>query len=550
MTLAKNEYGTTWWGERWLNALTGIDYENRIPRGLSYANEGKVNSSNLDPEQNMIKARVEGQYDPFYSVKIRLPEFTEDEKKRLLDAIIENPVILARLSARELAPEIDALAEAQGISIFPKEWKDLKAVCSCPDTAVPCKHIAAVIYKFSQVIDANPFVLFELKGLDLVTEPGKRNVNIDQVEESEMPTWIDIISAKDPGYVSCSIEELRRASFKEVPDLTDSIVGLFKPSPAGYIQGNLRDVMKQCMLRAAKLADDQLKDNEDRDLPVYDAAKPIVTFDSWGRVRLNESLCWKTFSLENSGREAVVCPFALWKEKYDGAAYYEMLSGAINQKALEIAPVEIEALYNAWVLAAKIVKSGTLIPQIYEPIDDFFAVRWIPAVMSKEVKDIVASVGRFFKTVDDRIISVARRPENMSAYVLGEMILSMYIGSYITKAFIELNEDYASEDLPLECQSIFLGKLIDLEEGFHARESVKKRLESWIAPIYLRDLKVQPVIILDDKTTSELAGVITSVRLAMGSGENLETAADPEEDFAGTVPEEEAAEPETSPGCP
>ena len=110
MTLAKNEYGTTWWGERWLNALTGIDYENRIPRGFAYANEGKVNSPNLDPDQNMIKARVEGQYDPFYSVKIRLPKFTEEEKTRLLDAIAENPVILARLSARELAPEIDTLA--------------------------------------------------------------------------------------------------------------------------------------------------------------------------------------------------------------------------------------------------------------------------------------------------------------------------------------------------------------------------------------------------------------------------------------------------------
>ena len=53
MTLAKNEYGTTWWGERWLNALTGIDYENRIPRGFAYANEGKVNSPNLDPDQTV-----------------------------------------------------------------------------------------------------------------------------------------------------------------------------------------------------------------------------------------------------------------------------------------------------------------------------------------------------------------------------------------------------------------------------------------------------------------------------------------------------------------
>ena len=42
--MANNEYGTTWWGRRWLNALSGIDYENRIPRGKDYADAGKVRS--------------------------------------------------------------------------------------------------------------------------------------------------------------------------------------------------------------------------------------------------------------------------------------------------------------------------------------------------------------------------------------------------------------------------------------------------------------------------------------------------------------------------
>ena len=36
------EYGTTWWGHKWLDALSGIDFANRIPRGKTYANTGKV----------------------------------------------------------------------------------------------------------------------------------------------------------------------------------------------------------------------------------------------------------------------------------------------------------------------------------------------------------------------------------------------------------------------------------------------------------------------------------------------------------------------------
>ena len=40
--------------------------------------------------------------------------------------------------------------------------------CSCPDWAVPCKHLAAVIYVISREIDANPFLVLKLHGLDLL----------------------------------------------------------------------------------------------------------------------------------------------------------------------------------------------------------------------------------------------------------------------------------------------------------------------------------------------------------------------------------------------
>ena len=56
--MARTEYGTTWWGEQWLNALTHIDYANRIPRGKTYANTGKVKSFRLDFEQHAIRCHT------------------------------------------------------------------------------------------------------------------------------------------------------------------------------------------------------------------------------------------------------------------------------------------------------------------------------------------------------------------------------------------------------------------------------------------------------------------------------------------------------------
>lgn len=52
----------------------------------------------------------------------------------------------------------------------------MEATCSCPDYAVPCKHIAAIIYLFANEIDKNPFLVFELHEMNLlgqIEEAGK-----------------------------------------------------------------------------------------------------------------------------------------------------------------------------------------------------------------------------------------------------------------------------------------------------------------------------------------------------------------------------------------
>ncbi|WP_308282604.1 SWIM zinc finger family protein [Pseudonocardia nigra] len=41
--------------------------------------------------------------------------------------------------------------------------------CSCPDHAVPCKHLAAVFYVLAERFDADPFEILALRGRDRET---------------------------------------------------------------------------------------------------------------------------------------------------------------------------------------------------------------------------------------------------------------------------------------------------------------------------------------------------------------------------------------------
>ena len=112
-----------------------------------------------------------------YTVKIEVPVMPKPQTKVLLDALAQDPLVISKMLNRELDPAVLERAKTLKISIFPARWSDLSMHCSCPDWAVPCKHLAAVIYLISREIDGNPFMVFSLKGCLLYTSSySKKNL--------------------------------------------------------------------------------------------------------------------------------------------------------------------------------------------------------------------------------------------------------------------------------------------------------------------------------------------------------------------------------------
>ena len=252
-------------------------------------------------EKGEVKARVTGHYDPFYGVKITLPPIDKSDVARLVDRLAESPLIVARLAARELSPEIADIAESLGIRIFPTSWKDLEMSCTCPDWAVPCKHIAAAIYKLSEEIDANPFLLFTLRGIDLIAEMESRGVELEKAVEAEMPSWDDLIRGLDErGFVTDLhpdgesdvgwLEDLRKQTFRTFKVDGEKIRNLFAEHPAGYIHGDLRALTGRIVSEAGKLVAHQMRTVIERTIPEYDEARPLIAINTWGQPVVDESL--------------------------------------------------------------------------------------------------------------------------------------------------------------------------------------------------------------------------------------------------------------------
>ena len=163
------QYGTTPWGKWFVDVLGTYGIDARLKRGKTYANTGKVLS--LAIQDRTITAKVRGQSRPFYTVTIVFPTLNKNDK--LFELIEADPLLLSRIQAGELPMELLELLRAQNISLIPKHWGDMQRSCTCPDWGDPCKHMAAVYYILARQIDADPHVLFQLRGVDLAARYGE-----------------------------------------------------------------------------------------------------------------------------------------------------------------------------------------------------------------------------------------------------------------------------------------------------------------------------------------------------------------------------------------
>ncbi|MFD3732899.1 SWIM zinc finger family protein [Streptomyces sp. NPDC058632] len=161
-TRGRRAFAATWWGQAWVTALEESTLDSgRLSRGRTYARQGKVGTTTVAPGQ--VKAAVQGSRPRPYRSSVHLPVLTDAQWDTLLDTVAARAGHLAALLDGEMPAELVDDARQAGVPLLPLPT-ELDPACSCPDWGYPCKHAAALCYAIATTIDADPFVLFALRG--------------------------------------------------------------------------------------------------------------------------------------------------------------------------------------------------------------------------------------------------------------------------------------------------------------------------------------------------------------------------------------------------
>ena len=160
---SRGEICESWWGKSWCKNLEQYaDYASRLDRGKGYVRSGAV--IDLQIADGHVTAKVHGRRKTPYKVEIRIGRLSEENCQRIIDRCTSRIESLETLVKGEFPEELkDIFTEEGGLFPTPRE---ISFNCSCPDWAMMCKHVAAVMYGIGIRFDENPFYFFTLRGID------------------------------------------------------------------------------------------------------------------------------------------------------------------------------------------------------------------------------------------------------------------------------------------------------------------------------------------------------------------------------------------------
>lgn len=154
--LAKHFWGSAWMKQLALCESGGLN----LAPGRTLLRHGCV--LDVATEQGNIRALVSAE--ELYEVHLRLRPL-EDERIALLAESCRGHIdsLVSLLEGKLDAAVLERLCDPEiGLLPEPADWQ---MRCTCPDWSEPCPHAAAAIYAVGCLLDADPALLFTLRGV-------------------------------------------------------------------------------------------------------------------------------------------------------------------------------------------------------------------------------------------------------------------------------------------------------------------------------------------------------------------------------------------------
>ncbi|MEM6345948.1 MAG: SNF2-related protein [Bacteroidota bacterium] len=478
----RKSYGNTWWGKRWLQALNQIDYSNRLPRGKTYANKGAVSEIVIDASG--IHAQVSGRRPYPYYVDISLPPLTAHAKAALMEIITANPMYLSQLLNRKLPPDLYEAAEAKGIKLFPTSWNDMRGDCSCPDWAVPCKHMAATLYLVANEIDKNPFLVFELRNFDLFAGLEALGYTAEGQKDIQVPTLADLMQRVSAERLLWQWDEglFQSLDFSHLQQAGEHLWQIIEPKPAFATAADIRLVCQGLMSKASREVDRFLKAKRESlglsELIAIEEVELILNlegqFQKFNCYRNHDETLYSFDELD-----ALVA----WLERIPTALYPSL-------------SISLRGVHLAYRFATQLLVKQAYLPQLLELANGAYQVRWLPPDFEKGVAELMPQLAEL---IDPEILLYQKEDQYWEVIPSDNPVALV---SVFLNHFIYQTAEHYPFRIASKLENLFFHPISVSFTGFEEQE-IPNNIQLWLHPFFLTHKAHLPIIQITDESPNQ-----------------------------------------------
>jgi uncharacterized Zn finger protein len=162
--------------------------------------------------------------------------------------------------------DIEEVLASCKLTLLPGSYDELRATCTCPDAANPCKHLAAVYYILAERFDEDPFALFTWRGVtreELLEQLRARRGRATGKRPASDGVTTDAAAIEGPAPLSDLLDRFWRVG----PELTelhvsplaaeapDALLRQLGPLPVDVGDENLVELLRRAYVQLASAAE-------------------------------------------------------------------------------------------------------------------------------------------------------------------------------------------------------------------------------------------------------------------------------------------------------
>jgi uncharacterized Zn finger protein len=151
-----------WWGKAWVRAVEEAAYaEADLARARALSRSGRIGGITTEP--GGFVAAVEDDHG-LWTVAGTVPVLDAAATEALVETVAAESGRVASLLGGDLPHDLVEHAEESGVELLPYGG-ELATECTCDAWVDPCVHALAVLYQLTWLLEEDPFVLLQLRGL-------------------------------------------------------------------------------------------------------------------------------------------------------------------------------------------------------------------------------------------------------------------------------------------------------------------------------------------------------------------------------------------------